>query len=199
MNVFVHTKGLIESYLEGCAATLSQALTAHPRTLAIRVDLRFPISEIKYKTDDAAISRFTDSLKAQIKADQLRKVKDLKRVHPCGLRFIWTREKDTSLHHHYHVLLLLNADSYNCLGDFTKTEGNMAARIKKAWAGAIGTPLAELGGGVFFPDNGIYLLNKNAPGFAQGFQDLFYRVSYFTKVATKQYGQNIRHFGRSRC
>lgn len=197
-GLYIYTqKGpLAENYLKGCLVTLAQALTAHPRTFAIRIDLRFPINAVK--TDEAAISRFMASLKAQIKADQLGKVKDLKRVHPCGLRFVWTREKDSSLYHHYHVLLLLNADSYNCLGDFTKTEGNMAARIKKAWASAIGVSLAELGGGVFFPANPIYLLNANAPGFLQDYQNLFYRLSYFTKVATKQYGQKVKHFGRSR-
>lgn len=194
--VYTNKGVLVENYLDGCKATLVQALTAHPRTFAVRVDLRFPINAVK--TDEAAISRFIASLKAQIKADYRNKAKSLERTHSSGVRFIWAREKDTSLHHHYHVLLLLNADSYNCLGDFTKTEGNMAARIKKAWASAIGVPLADLGGGVFFPDNPVYLVNTKAPDFADIYQNLFYRVSYFTKVNTKQYGLKIKHFGRSR-
>lgn len=194
--VYTQKGALVENYLEGCMATLSQALSSHPRTLAIRIDLRFPVNAVK--TDEASITRFMASLRAQIKADQLRKTKNNQRVHPCGLRFIWTREKDTALYHHYHVLLLLNADSYNCLGNYKATEGNMVARIKNAWASAIGVPTADLGGAVFFPDNPIYLLNINAIDYAQVYQKLFYRVSYFTKVATKQYGQKVRHFGRSR-
>ena len=193
--VYTQRGALIENYLEGCMATLDQALHSHPRTLAIRVDLRFPINAVK--TDEASISRFMSSLRAQIKADQRHKANAGQRVHPCGLRFVWTREKDTALYHHYHVLLLLNADSYNCLGSYNATEGNMASRIRKAWASAIGVPFSELGGAVFFPANPIYLLNKNAIDYAQGFQNLFFRVSYFTKVATKQYGQKLRHFGRS--
>ena len=198
----VYTKrgALVESYLEGCAATLARALTAYPKTCAIRIDLRFPINAVK--TDEAAISRFIASLKAQIKADQLSSIKNIKiqRVHPCDLRFVWTREKNTALYHHYHVLLLLNGHAYNCLGDYSATEGNMAARIKKAWASAIGVPLAELGGGIFFTENPTYVLNANDPDliFKEAYQSLFFRVSYFAKVATKQYGQKIRHFGCSR-
>lgn len=193
--VYTGRGALVESYLEGCVVTLARALTAYPRTCAIRIDLRFPINAVK--TDEAAISRFMASLKAQIKAHQLSKIKNRKRVRPCDLRFIWTREKNTALYHHYHVLLLLNADAYDCLGDYNATEGNMAARIKKAWASAIGVPLTELGGCIHFPKDPIYKVNTNDKEYAEVYRNLFERVSYFTKVATKQYGKKVRHFGRS--
>lgn len=194
--VYTSRGPLVEDYLAGCMATISQAISTHSRTTAMRVDLRFPDNAVK--TDDAAISRFIASLKARIKADYLRKKKRNKRVHYSGVRYIWAREKDTSLYHHYHVLILLNNDSYCCLGDYGASKGNMAARIKKAWASAIGVPHEELGGSVFFPDNPVYRLNTKAEDYADVYRELFFRVSYFTKAATKSYGQNVRHFDRSR-
>lgn len=196
LRVYTSKGALVESYLAGCVATISQALSSHQRTLAIRVDLRFPDNAVK--TDDAAISRFIASLKAQVKADYRRKSKTIERVHSSDVRFIWTREKDESVHHHYHVLLLFNADSFYHLGDFKASEGNMAARIKKAWASAIGVSLAELGGGAFFPSNPIYRVNTKGKDYVEVYHNLFFRVSYFTKAVTKQYGQKVKHFGRSR-
>lgn len=194
--VYTSRGPLVEDYLAGCMATISQAISTHSRITAIRVDLRFPDNAVK--TDDAAISRFIASLKEQIKADYLRKKRSNKRVHSSGVRYIWTREKDTSLYHHYHVLILLNADSYYHLGDYGAPKGNMAARIKSAWASAIGVPYVKLGGCVFFPDNPVYRLDTKAEDYAEVYQKLFFRVSYFTKVETKSYGKQVRHFGRSR-
>lgn len=186
---------LNERYLDQIERTIEKAVQCHPRTMAVRVDLRFPVCAAR--ADDAVISRFVDSLKAQIKADLKTKGRAGKRVHPCHLRYIWVREQDSGAHQHYHVLLLLNRDTYHCLGRYDADGGNLAYRIRSAWASAIDVPLCRLGGAVHIPVNPIYHLNINSSGFGDSFDELYYRTSYFAKQKTKQCGTGTRHFGCS--
>ena len=182
-------------YLQRIESTLDKALECHPRTMAVRVDLRFP--KVPSRTDDAVISRFFASLKAQITADLKSKELDGKRVHSCRLRYVWAREQDSSIHQHYHVLLLVNSDTYNCLGRYQAESGNLACRIRTAWASAIGVSVCSLGGSVHFPENPIYHVKRNCTNFSEAYRALFYRVSYFAKLTTKPYGCHVRHFGCS--
>jgi len=108
------------------------------------------------------------------------------------------KERNIALKDHYHVLLLLNRDTYHCLGDFAAEEGNMAARIKKAWASALGCDQTDIGGLVHFPKNPVYCVDANSGSFEQEYQALFHRVSYFAKAETKNYGDRSRAFGCSR-
>ncbi|WP_420590807.1 inovirus Gp2 family protein [Bacterioplanoides sp.] len=186
---------LNERYLDQIERTIEKAIQCHPRTMAVRVDLRFPACAAR--TDKSVISRFVDSLKAQIKADLKAKDRAGKRVHPCHLRYIWTREQDSGARQHYHVLLLLNLDTYRDLGRYDAAGGNLTHRIRSAWASAIGVPLCRLGGAVHIPDNPIYHLNINSSDFGDSFDALYYRTSYFAKQKTKQYGAGVRHFGCS--
>lgn len=183
------------SYLQQIDSTLQLAIKCHPRTLAVRVDLRFPISA--QRTDDAVISRFCSSLKAQIQADLKAKARNGRRVHPCRLRYVWVREQDSAPLHHYHVLLLLNADTYHCLGSFKANTGNLASRIRSAWASALGIGVAEIGGSVHFPDNPIYRIDALSSNYPQSYGAVRYRASYMAKLATKNYGRHIRHIGCS--
>jgi len=45
---------------------------------------------------------------------------------------------------------MVNKDSYGILGDFDREEGDMAARIKKAWCSALGSPGLVIDGLVHF-------------------------------------------------
>lgn len=181
----VYTDGgpWIVDYMASIYKTLNNALREHPRTLGVRVELLF---SPKYQNDDSrVISRFIDSLRAQISADLQRKRKAGKRVHPCNLRYIWVKEKNTSLNWHYHLVLLLNRDTYNTLGNFNSIEDNMAARIKRAWSNAQRDTLLSESCVARFPECPVYEVNTNSPNYHSEFNDLFYRASYFAKVATK--------------
>ncbi len=188
--------GLIENYLRSIDIAIRRSLAEYPRTYAIRVDLRLPPS--KEPISSRVISKFIDSLKAQIRADLDGRRRRGVRVHPCRLRYIWVKERSEALQHHYHVLLLLNNDTYRRLGDFSAADGNMAARIKKAWASALMLPLQSLGGLVHFPSNAEYRVNASSLGFDDEYKELFRRASYFAKAATKQYGGGSNSFGCSR-
>ena len=193
-------------YLKRMRETILAAVGEYPRTLAIRFDVRFPKD---YKGSyTAVISRFIESLKAILKADEIRRAREGKRVHPCRLRYFWVKEWSKSHHWHYHVCIFLNADAYFTLGLFKKgsdeangdTEGsrNMADRIKQALSSALGLSKEESKGLVHFPMNPTYRINKRCSCWEEEFAELFHRVSYFAKADTKRYGDNSKHFSCSR-
>ena len=187
---------LIEHYLDKISDVFDNALAEHPRTCAIRVDLRLPKEHSGYSTN--IISKFIDSIKAQISADLNKKVRRGGRNHDCSVRYVWVKERDTSMNSHYHLVLLLNNDVYNCLGSFTAKSGNMSSRIKKAWSSALGIDYDSAARLTNFSRFGIYKINVNLSSFEDDLDKLFYRVSYFAKANTKEYGNRSNNFGSSR-
>lgn len=198
---------LNNTYLDRMDRTIENALNEHPRTLAVRVDLRLPLIRFNdeldrdlpniYRYDRSnLITKFINSFKAKIKADLNRKYKNGKRVHPCTPRYIWCRERDTSINEHFHMLLLLNKDTYHRLGDY-QSEGNLSSMVNSAWASALGCFDDEVRHLVHFPDKGCYYINKNSDDYHQQLEDLFRRVSYLAKKRTKCYGEGYRNFGTS--
>ena len=187
-------------------AVIYRAVKEYPRTIAVRIDLRLPqqvdndmplcLADI----DSSVISRFFDSLTAQIAADQVRKTKSGIRVYPCNLRYVWVKERNQEFKDHYHVLLLLNKDAYGYLGQLDSKQPNLINKIRKAWASALRIDVQMFASLVHVPDNPIYYLDSNAQeqDFAQVVDALMYRVSYLAKKETKHYGDGFRSFGCSR-
>ena len=121
MNILNLNHGpLNSSYLNRIVETLHCSLSEHPRTMAVRIDLRLPdITDPNSSmdvdspshfmaVDQKVISRFFASLQAQIKHDLNCKRIEGKRVHPCSVRYVWVRECSAEFKWHYHVVLLLN-------------------------------------------------------------------------------------------
>lgn len=183
-------------YLERIYTTINRALVDHPRTLAIRFDLRLPDGYGDAGSD--LMTKFLESLKAQIKADLYRRSMQGKRVHECNVRYVWVRERYNSDSPHFHVVILLNHDTYHALGAYSDDQGrNMASRIKRAWASALRRLPEHMLGLVHFPNNPLYSLNANSYDFERTKADLFRRLSYFAKLKTKEYGTGSRSFGCS--
>lgn len=187
---------LAQEYLERIQLTINRSLQEHPRTLAIRVDLRVP-NKFNGYLDSGVIKRFIASLRKQISYDSEVKRNAGDRVHPCTVRYVWAKES-TGSHFHYHLVLFVNHDRFNCLGDYSATEGNLSARIRRAWASALGMSLEDTAGAIYFPDNCLYKLDVNAVDFNEVYRSLLYRVSYLAKIKTKVYGNNDHTFGSSR-
>lgn len=185
-------------WLERIENTIENALNEHPRTLAIRVDLRLPDAEVSASIDHAVISRFTDSLKAKIRANRHQKLKEGKRVHSCTLRYAWAREFGSEKgKKHYHVLLLLNKDAYFQLGPYTEYGGTLALTIRQAWMSALGVSDAKYHFLAQFPEYPCYYLNAKTLVTDGIYQRLIERISYLAKERSKQYGDGERNFGCS--
>lgn len=211
MSEYIESHGKLNEYhLNRIKQTIAKALVSHSRIFAIRVDLHVPcttnldgmIDPYDFaKIDAAVITRFIASLKAKIKSDLKAKANAHKRVHPTTLRYIWTRElSPTTSNTHYHVLLLLNQDTYAFLGDYKKSTGNLSAMIKDAWYSALGITIDEdisTASLIYFPDNPCYYLSETSQNFKDTYDDLVYRVSYFAKEETKNKDDGQRNFGYS--
>lgn len=187
---------LVVEYLEAIDDVMWAATNDHPRTLMIRVDARLPqAGDFQL---ERFMSRFIASLKAQIEADLRRKARRGGRVHPCRLRVVWAREQDTSHNPHFHCVIFVNRDTYHCLGDFRADDGNMAARIRKAIASALGIPVEFAAGLAHFPVGGVHVLDANASDFHWRRAAAFEAASYIAKAYSKYYGNHAHHFGYSR-
>lgn len=195
-------------YLDRMLDTINHACDDDKRVFGVRVDLKMPqapqeldclsrdeiVSHCRFR--DKVISRFIDSLKAKIKAAEHRYHKDKRRVYPTNVRYVWCRERDTSINDHYHLVLFFNKDRFYKLGDWRKRE-TLSGMMIDAWASALGLESHIANGLVHFTKNGGYYLMDGKPEFSQQYRDLFYRISYLAKKDTKHYGEGYRCFGTS--
>ena len=174
------------------ADTFQNALNDYTRVLMLRVDLRFP--DAPAVTDAAVISRFTESLKAKITASQQRKKGEGKRVHSTTLRYIWAREYgEINANKHYHVVLLLNRDSWHCAGDYNSPY-SLAGLTKQAWCSALRLDTQRYATLAHFPQNSALWINRDDPSQLQKGLE---RASYLAKHHTKVTGDGERNFGCS--
>jgi hypothetical protein len=194
---------LIVEMLDTSINVLNYSLRQYRRTFAVRLDLRLPNyfhdCDVPTILNTRLISKFTESLKAQIKADLGRKNKSSHRIQSCDLRFFWVKESCSSYNSHYHVVLFFNKDVYHTLGDIQASTGNLASRIKKAWASALALELFASEGLVNFTNNGQFWVDVNSSSYIDNYQDLFKAMSYLAKAKTKNYSNYSHSFGSSRC
>lgn len=176
---------------------INQAVDEFPRTLALRVDLRFP-ANYNYSRSSREITRFIESLKAKLSVDCLRKNKLWGRRWRNRLRYIWVRETGNSNRRkHYHALLLLNKDLYHGAGKFD-SDNSLAALIQQAWYSALGLDSIMYSSLVHFPVSGVFHLNINKEDYEQKLNQLLKRMEYLAKDYTKNYNDGYRSIGRSR-
>ena len=190
--------GAIEEYLNKITKVINGVVMEYSKVFAIRVDLRFP--DTFESSDTAVITRFFESLKAQLKADYQAKLRNTTdgQVHASELFYIWVKEISGRDKCHYHVCLFFNGHAYKSLGKFELGRANMYNRIHKAWASALRLDIFNAQGLLHFPENAQYLLCRNQADFTYIYQDLFKRLSYFAKTDTKIYGNGNHNFGCSR-
>ncbi|HID9556474.1 TPA: inovirus Gp2 family protein [Serratia marcescens] len=206
MNIYDSEYGShFRSYKERIVDVIKKSVKEHSRTLAIRVDLHDPVIldngdtiSCNANTDSGSISRFTNSLKAKLVADEQRKRNKGKRVHPNTLRYAWVREFTQNGKRHFHLFLFLNKDAYYHLGDFNLDEDTLRTMITSAWCSALSLTTEEGQHLVQYPSNGKYtlncddILNDIYPG------DLLNRIDYLTKVKSKNFDDGYRSFGCSK-
>jgi len=196
LPVMVSKGPFIYEYLDRTLDTINLSLSDYSRVCAIRFDLRFPDGSYYDHATNTIIQTFIKSLRAKVKHDRARAAKSNNRSHNTTVRYIWSREVDSSINPHYHFILLLNKDAYFSVGSFDPgpKKESMASRIEDAWRSALGLPYWDIRGLVQRPDNAVYHINRNQ----ECVPDLFYRASYMCKEDTKVFGCGSHAFGASR-
>lgn len=190
--------GVYEEYLIRNYKVINQALIKYIKVFAVRVDLRFPDEYEPY--DNRTVTRFIESLKAQVKADYTSKAKHSDGfVHKSDVLYIWVQETGDHNKPHYHLCLFFNGNAYRSLGKFELGRSNMYNRIVKAWASALAIMPINAQGLVHIPKRPYYFLERIMI-FTKAFalRVLFMRLSYFAKVDSKHYGDRRHHYGCSR-
>ncbi|MGM3172741.1 inovirus Gp2 family protein [Dickeya lacustris] len=186
-----------EAYLSRMISVINNAVDEHPRTMAIRVDLHLPDDECNAR--QGLMSRFIESLDAKIEARYRSKQKQGKRTYSSHLRHLWVREVgEENQKSHYHVVLFVNNDTFNCLGSYDESGTGLASLIQAAWLSGLGlSNRPDYRTLVHFPENPLYYLDINAEDYRTIYDRLTFRVSYFAKERTKSYCREERSFGCS--
>jgi len=177
----------------------------HDRILTLRADFRFAQSHVPgepdmpicfQKDDEKAITRSIESLKSQLREEHKRSDRAGK---PAPLGYIWARERNTSEHHHYHLVLLFNKDVYGYLRNYTNSNAdNMGTRIQKAWCSAIGLDYPYYANRVEFPENhSAWFTQHDVFTLSDDYYDFLLRVAYLAKTYSKDVYDNYRNFGTS--
>lgn len=175
------------------------------RVFALRADLRFAQSHVPgepdlplcfQKDDEKAITRAMESLKSQLREEHKRSGRG---GEPAPLGYIWAKERDTSEHHHYHLVLLFDKDVYGYLGDYTNPDAdNMGTRIQKAWCSAIDLDYPYYASRVNFPKNhSTWFTREDALTLSPDYCDFLLRVAYLAKEYSKDSHDGYRNFGTS--
>lgn len=188
---------VVYEYLERILGVLNSSLDEHPRTLAIRIDLRYP-SSYTNEVPDKIMSRFIKTLRSYFITDYNQKRARNVRAHRSSVRYAWCRESTAYSPEHYHLILFVNRDAYYQLGAYGSKDNGLSAMIKRAWATALGIHVGNIGGAIHFPRNCLHHVRVNSDSFAKDYADTFYRASYLAKLDTKSYGNRYRSFDCSR-
>ncbi|WGC19320.1 inovirus Gp2 family protein [Enterobacter ludwigii] len=184
-------------YQQAFYDVIRNAVDEFPRTLALRVDLRFP-GNYQYGVSNREVTRFIESLKAKLLVDCRRKNRRWRRNMNNRLRYVWVREiGERNRRKHYHVLLLLNKDVYHSAGSY-KADDSLYALIRQAWCSALGLDTEQYSGLANMTENGCYYLNRRSPNYMQQVTELLKRMDYLAKDHTKCYDDGYRSIGMSR-
>ncbi|EAA4684043.1 inovirus Gp2 family protein [Salmonella enterica subsp. enterica serovar Panama] len=143
------------------------------------------------------MSRFIDSLKAQIAAYRHQKAREGKRCHRTSVRYVWVLEQPAP-GGKKHYPLLANTNTFNAPGSDDEQGKGLASLIQKAWLSAMGRrDWPEYLTLVHFADNPLAFLELNKPDFRKKLDALTFRLSYMAKHRTRRYSNTERSFGCS--
>lgn len=194
-----------ERYLERAHAVFCHALTQYPKVFMFHVTLRFPAS---YTIETRGVmSAFTRSVKERV----LRGLNDRRRkgvrVHATDIHYVWCREVNSDLRVHYHIMFMVNANTYRALGSFNAySKNHLAGIVCHAWASSIGLSINDSLGLVHFSGDTVVITTKQIPcaraesrygSFNDSYESGFYWLSYLCKLDTKRYDGRGRNFGYS--
>ncbi|HHA2250019.1 TPA: inovirus Gp2 family protein [Enterobacter ludwigii] len=184
-------------YQQAFYDVIRNAVDEFPRTVTLRVDLRFP-RRYQYGDSNREVTRFIESLKAKLLVDCQRKNRRWGRNRNNRLRYVWVREVgERNRRKHYHVLLLLNKDFYHGAGRFN-ADDSLYALIQQAWCSALGLESAQYSALANMTENGCFYLNRKSPDYMQRINELLKRMEYLAKNHTKCYDDGYRSIGMSR-
>lgn len=186
-------------HLTAIAKVINKAMEEYTRVMALRVDFRLPKNpHVPLNLSQGLVTRFIESLQAQLDAERIRRANEGKPTRPCHLRYIGKREFNVGeTRMHYHFVLLFNNDAYTFLGKFVDDAGNLASKIAKAWCSALGLEYPAYKALTHFPEKPISRLVSREGQESEEYRQLIYRASYLAKERTTVKRVGERSFSTS--
>lgn len=213
----------VKEYLESTLELLAYMQYQYSQCFALRVDLRFPLDTWcpSWAESNMAVQIFLEHLNYELSQANGK--------HSRKLHYIWARENNDqqrryALHEshlvdqeadlknpHYHLLIILNRDSFNALGHIFPTRHGpwagiyadqcLAHRIQRSWSYALGSRPHEC-----MP--GLVEFTKDISGSPNtftfrrqqglmGLKEVMYAASYLCKAYSKDFSSSVRCFQRS--
>lgn len=153
----------------------------HSKVLPVRFDLRYP-QDFFYSEVNSDIRRFIDRLTQHYRRRGIDTV------------YLWVREKDKSLHPHYHIAFYLD-------GHKVQSPYGVVEKAREIWLDVLGIRKdmkIYYGGLVHCCDmdlkaKGIdkYLVRKDRPDYETRRSECFYIISYLAKKYSKM--KSVKH------
>ena len=151
---------------------------AHNKVFFFTVTLKYPVDSPVMQSDNELMRRFCQEMYRQL---------SYLGYDPA---YFWVRERDESLHNHYHLALWLN-------GTITQHPEHSIEVIRSLWERYVGIP-----GCVHYANAYKYavMLRRNTQGHWDCFLRAFENFSYLAKVYSKEIDLqlNCRHYGYSK-
>ena len=200
-----YKNSMSERYLKGAHAVYRNALTRYPKIFMFHVTLRLP--ENHSVSSKGVMTAFTRALKIRVKGDLVRRRKCVARVHDTEVHYVWCREFSKKHREHYHMFIMVNANTYRALGDFDEPiRHQLAGMVSESWATALSLSLSKSKGLAHFVTDVMLISTRQIPEKVRTSKDGtchnlyeagFFWLSYLCKLATKEYGRGGRNFGCS--
>ncbi|WP_316672968.1 inovirus-type Gp2 protein [uncultured Tolumonas sp.] len=175
------------------------ALSAHPRVLAIRCRLTVPQEHIhtrkknSFQIQEKLLIQFIYEFKDELATDQRIKREQRRRTHGSDVFYFWRTNRNAAGNIYYDLFIMVNKDEYHKVSDYEGTD--LSAMIIRAWASVIRLSAKESYEYVFFSKR--YKLSSKRENFIGQLQCAFDRVCSMLQRNEPTHWSNVCHFGSS--
>ena len=189
----------VDEKLNGLYNTIKRALGDHPRTLAVRFDLKVPVAGMPVSAK-SPIERFIGSVQERINTKIKQKQREGKRWHRCNVRYVQKVEQTPdAVHEHYHVVLFVNNDMFMRVGHLGPGDNSeLAIIIREAWHNVVDVSECTTECLIHATTPSYYRLHGPLNSFDPDHQKAFRHFSYLCKEKTTLYRRGRPAFTTSR-
>jgi hypothetical protein len=183
-------KGVSVPLVERLQLWLDFVVQKYSKSRFVRFDLHFPsVSRgAAYPDDNIPLSNFLNVLRRGLQRN--------KAYQPIRTDYFWVREQDSSVHHHYHIVLVLD-------GNIVKEGWHLRERLEEVWEWQLNLSRGEGAGLVHIPPMQVDLIirshyQSDSPN-PHYYDTLHKTLTYLTKIHSKERTpKGYNEFGHSR-
>ena len=151
------------------------ALSTHPRVLAVRCTLTVPQDhgpnrgKTSFRSQEDLLIQFIDEFKGELSIDQRMKREQRKRTYGSDVFYLWRASQNMAGNMYYDLFIMVNKDEYHKISEYVGTD--LSAMIIRAWASV--TRLSDKEAEKCFCFSSRYKLRTNRPHFENELERAF--------------------------